>query len=89
MNEGITSRDKEVIIPLYSEFARPHLESCVLFWSLQCKKDADRLEMAQRWGHKCDQRTRKLLYEEKLRELAFSALRKEGLADTISPCSNI
>jgi len=30
INKGITSRDKEVIIPLYLVLVRPQLENCVL-----------------------------------------------------------
>ena len=40
--KSIASRDKDVIIPFYSELVRPHLKYCVHFWSLQFKKDVDR-----------------------------------------------
>ena len=59
INQGITSRDKDVTIPLYSALVRPHLEHCVRFWSLLCKKVVDRLGEGPEKGHKDDQGTGK------------------------------
>ncbi|GAB0188105.1 mitochondrial enolase superfamily member 1 [Grus japonensis] len=68
INKGITSRDKEVIIPLCSALVRPHLESCAQFWSPLYKiKHVDRLERVQRRATRMIQGLRSLPYEERLR----------------------
>ncbi|GAB0191244.1 mitochondrial enolase superfamily member 1 [Grus japonensis] len=41
IHRGITSKDRDVIIPLYSVLDRPHLQYCVQLWFPELKKDTD------------------------------------------------
>ena len=70
----MASREREVIVSLYSNLVRLHLEYCIQVWGTLHKKDIELLERIQR-------RTTKMIDECKLKEIGLFTVEKRRLGE--------
>lgn len=74
IKKSVSSRSRDIILPLYKGLVRPHMEYGVQFWSPYLKKDIDLLEKVQHRATKMIQGISGMDYGSRLRTLNMYSL---------------
>ena len=80
----VTSKAKEVTVPLYSAFARTQLEYCIQVWGSHHRKDVELLESVQRMATRMIEGLEHFSYEDRLKVLGLFSLEKRRLQDNLT-----